>query len=338
MSLTSQAKLEMAMVENNSKQALAAEVTAMVRFAASIQVIAGVPTMQLEFDNRLLANRFADAISTLFKREAYPVTRGVSQKRSAKSVVLRINDRVAELLRRIGMITPSGYMVRGLPPHIVSGTDEDAEAVWRGAFLMQGSIGDPSRSAIIEVACPCPEVAMAMVGFARRLNVTAKSKKSRGQDKVYIRGADNIGTLLNRLGAYSTRVSWEKEFSSREESSTVNRLPNFDDANLRRSARAAVAAALRVERALEILGDDVPEHLAQAGHLRTEHRQASLEELGRLADPQLTKDAVAGRIRRLLSMADKRAEELGIDDTNAAVDEAYVEKALEALDFPSEEL
>ena len=33
----------------------------------------------------------------------------------------------------------------------------------------------------------------------------------------------------------------------------------------------------------------------------------SLEELGALADPPLTKDAIAGRIRRLLALADKRA-------------------------------
>ena len=96
---------------------------------------------------------------------------------------------------------------------------------------------------------------------------------------------------------------------------------NFDDANLRRSARAAVTAAARVERAMEILGDEVPEHLADAGSLRVQHRQASLEELGRLAEPQMTKDAVAGRIRRLLSMADRRAQELGIPDTNEAIND-----------------
>jgi hypothetical protein len=33
----------------------------------------------------------------------------------------------------------------------------------------------------------------------------------------------------------------------------------------------------------------------------------------------LTKDAIAGRIRRLLAMADKRAEELGIPDTEASL-------------------
>ena len=47
----------------------------------------------------------------------------------------------------------------------------------------------------------------------------------------------------------------------REVRATANRLANFDDANLRRSARAAVAAGARVQRRLEILGEEVPEHL-----------------------------------------------------------------------------
>jgi DNA-binding protein WhiA len=78
-----------------------------------------------------------------------------------------------------------------------------------------------------------------------------------------------------------------------------------------------VVAGARVKRALEILGEDIPDHLLEAGRLRTEHSQASLEELGALADPPMTKDAIAGRIRRLLAMADKRASDLGIPDTEA---------------------
>lgn len=105
----------------------------------------------------------------------------------------------------------------------------------------------------------------------------------------------------------------------REVRAQAHRLANFDDANLRRSVRAAVAASTRVQRALEILGDDVPEHLRVAGMLRVEHRQASLEELGKLHDPPLTKDAVAGRIRRLLSTADKVAKEQGIPNTESAL-------------------
>jgi DNA-binding protein WhiA len=100
---------------------------------------------------------------------------------------------------------------------------------------------------------------------------------------------------------------------------TANRLANFDDANLRRSARAAVAAGARLQRAFEILGEELPDHLRQAGELRLAHKQASLEELGQLHEPALTKDAIAGRIRRLLAMADKRALDLGIPGTDANV-------------------
>ena len=115
----------------------------------------------------------------------------------------------------------------------------------------------------------------------------------------------------------------------REVRASANRLANFDDANLRRSARAAVAAGARVERALEILGDDVPEHLRAAGVLRVENKQASLEELGQLHDPPLTKDAVAGRIRRLLATADKRAAELGIAGTEANLSADLLEQVTE---------
>jgi len=48
------------------------------------------------------------------------------------------------------------------------------------------------------------------------------------------------------------------------------------------------------------------------------HQHASLEELGRLAVPPLTKDAVAGRLRRLLSLADRVAHETGVPDTASA--------------------
>ena len=70
-----------------------------------------------------------------------------------------------------------------------------------------------------------------------------------------------------------------------------------------------------MRRALEILGDEVPDHLRQAGELRLKHRDASLDDLGRLASPPLTKDAIAGRIRRLLALADKVASERGIPGT-----------------------
>ncbi|MBA2309062.1 MAG: DNA-binding protein WhiA, partial [Pseudonocardiales bacterium] len=201
----------------------------------------------------------------------------------------------------------------------VSGDLSDAEAAWRGAFLAHGSLTEPGRSSALEFTCPGPEAALALVGAARRIGVAAKAREVRGADRVVVRDGDAISALLTRLGAHTSMLAWEERRMRREVRATANRLANFDDANLRRSARAAVAAAARVERALDLLGDDVPGHLLAAGKLRVEHTQASLEELGQLADPPMTKDAIAGRIRRLLHMADRKAVDLGVADTNSAV-------------------
>jgi DNA-binding protein WhiA len=117
----------------------------------------------------------------------------------------------------------------------------------------------------LEVTCPGPEAALALVGVARRLGIQAKAREVRGVDRVVIRDGDAIGQLLTRLGAHESLMAWEERRMRREVRATANRLANFDDANLRRSARAAVAAGARVERALEILGDEVPDHLMMAG-------------------------------------------------------------------------
>jgi DNA-binding protein WhiA len=225
------------------------------------------------------------------------------------------------LARRAGLIDPKGRPVRGLPAHLISSTIQEAQAVWRGAFLAHGSLTDPGRSASLEITAPGNEAAMALVGVARRLGVAAKAREVRGVHRVVVRDGEAIAAMLTQMGAHSNALKWEEARLRREVRATANRLANFDDANLRRSAQAAVAAGARVKRALEILGSDIPDHLRYAGELRLKFKDASLDELGHHANPPMTKDAVAGRIRRLLAMADKKAEELGIPATDADLPE-----------------
>lgn len=318
--LSDQAKEELIKVSVPRQSARIAELAAVIRFAGAIDAVAGRVVVDIEVGEEALAHRVAAEIKDLCGVESQVLDLGpVNSSRKAPRQVVRVADNADNLIRRVGLVTRSGHQVRGLPPHIIAGSIADSEAAWRGAFLAAGSLSDPGRTSGLEVACPCQEASLALVGCARRLGLSAKTKETRGVEKVVIRDGDAVGALLSRMGAHATRLLWDQKRQCRESRPVGNRLANFDDANLRRSARAAVAAAARVERAMAILGDDVPDHLAQAGQLRVQHRQASLEELGRLADPQMTKDAVAGRIRRLLSMADKRAEELGMPDTSVAV-------------------
>jgi cell division protein WhiA len=317
--MTAEVKDELSRLVVTSVSARRAEVASLLRFAGGLHIVSGRVVVEAEVDLGSTARRLRKDIYELYGYSAAVHVLSAGGIRRSTRYVVRVAKDGEALARQTGLLDLRGRPVRGLPAQVVGGSVADAEAAWRGAFLAHGSLTEPGRSSALEVSCPGPEAALALVGAARRLGVGAKAREVRGVDRVVVRDGEAIGSLLTRMGAQDTRLVWEERRMRREVRATANRLANFDDANLRRSARAAVAAAARVERALEILGAGVPDHLAAAGRLRVEHRQASLEELGRLAEPPMTKDAVAGRIRRLLSMADRKAEQDGVADTESAV-------------------
>lgn len=319
MAMTSSVKDELSRIPIARMSARKSEVATMLRFAGALHLIGGHIVIEAELDTGAAARRLRKEIAEIFGHgsEVQMVAGGGLRKGSR--YLVRVARDGEGLARRAGLIDLRGRPVRGLPHHVVAGGIADAEAAWRGAFLAHGSLTEPGRACALEITCPSTESALALVGVGRRLGVSSKAREVRGADRVVIRDGDMISALLTRLGAHESVMAWEERRMRREVRATANRLANFDDANLRRSARAAVAAGARVQRALEILKDDAPDHLLEAGRLRLEHNQASLEELGALSDPVMTKDAVAGRIRRLLAMADKKASELGVPDTESAV-------------------
>jgi DNA-binding protein WhiA len=315
--LTADVKEELAKLEVSKTTVRAAELATILRFSGGLHMISNRIAVESELDSATVARRVRKDLAELYgvRSEAAVIT--ASGARRTNQYVVRVVDGGETLARQTGLLDARRRPIRGLPNKLTTGSVEEIAAVWRGAFLAAGSLTDPGRSAALEITCPGNEAAMALVGAAGRLHVAAKSREVRGVHRVVIRDGEAIGTMLVHMGATASVEAWEQLRQRREVRATANRLVNFDDANLRRSAQAAVAACARVERALEILDDTTPKHLRYAGELRLRFRDSSLDELGHHADPPMTKDAVAGRIRRLLAMADKRATDLNIPGTDA---------------------
>ncbi|QAV69451.1 DNA-binding protein WhiA [Salinibacterium sp. UTAS2018] len=318
MALTAEVKDELARIQLGKTSERAAELATILRFSGGLHLISGRIAVESEVESELLARRVRRDIAELYgvRSEISRVASSGGGRRT-NNLLVRVLDGGETLARQTGLLDARRRPIRGLPNRVTTGGRGELAAVWRGAFLAAGSLTDPGRSAALEVTCPGNEAAMALVGAAGRLRVAAKAREVRGVHRVVVRDGEAISAMLTIMGANTTVVSWNELRQRREVRATANRLVNFDDANLRRSAQAAVAACARVERALEILSDDVPQHLRYAGELRLSHRDSSLDELGHHADPPMTKDAVAGRIRRLLAMADKRASDLGVAGTEA---------------------
>lgn len=317
MALTADVKDELARLEISKTTVRAAELATILRFSGGLHLISGRIAVESELDSPAIVHRVRKDLAELYGVRSEAAVTSTSGVRRANQYLVRVLDGGETLARQTGLLDARRRPIRGLPNRLTTGSRDELAAVWRGAFLASGSLTDPGRSAALEITCPANEAAMALVGAAGRLHVSAKAREVRGVHRVVIRDGEAISAMLVHMGAAESVKAWEEMRQRREVRATANRLVNFDDANLRRSAQAAVAACARVERALEILDGNVPEHLRYAGDLRLRFRDSSLDELGHHAEPPMTKDAVAGRIRRLLAMADKRASDLGIPGTDA---------------------
>lgn len=235
----------------------------------------------------------------------YPARPRVLQREQFWSVRLGVG--AERLLAQAGMVDRSGRRMRGLSPKIVSGPREVLAGAWRGAFLIAGSItGGTTTRHTLRVACPTIEVAVALAGAARRLGGQARATTHvQHGHQVLMRGGDSIAHLFIQIGAVTAAEKIRAEMRAKPTRPEGARGPeSFSTANRERARAAAEEMRTKVSHALDALGDRAPQHLAEAGRLRIDHPDMTLEELAKQVDPPLTKDAIAGRIRRLINLAD----------------------------------
>jgi cell division protein WhiA len=287
-----------------------AEACALLRFAHGLRIVGGRVVVRAELDTGVVAHRLGTQISELYGQTPTigVVSAGVSGP-GGRYVVEVLRDGQG-LGRQSGLLDRWGRPVRGLAPPVVSGGVCDAEAIWRGAFLACGSLTEANRAPALEIISPGPEATLALIGAARRLGVTAETRRVFDAERVVVRDAAAIIALLTRLGAPCSALAWQHHRIHCQARPRTDQPAAFGDANHHRATQAATEVTARVQRAFEVLGQDIPEHLLLAGRLRLDHPRASLDELGRLADPPMTKDTIAGRLRRLLVLADKHTHHL----------------------------
>jgi len=281
-----------------------AEIATVLRLSAAVGRRDGRLVVVADLAEGVAARRLHTLITAAF---GYPVRlQSLPAPRPGRPDRYRVSvggADAAELARRVGAVDGHGRLVRGLPPAVIGGPACDAAAVWRAAVLTSGELTWPGHRIPLQVYSPDQVVALALVGAARRLGVTARSAEAHGRWRVAVPDDAQVVALLDRIGAAAGARGWQHSAPPPAPPSALG----SDGVNLQRAAAAGLTAAARVRAALAVLGDDAPAHLLDTGRLRLAHPQATLQQLGAWADPPLSKDAVAGRIRRLLALADARA-------------------------------
>src|SRR4030081_280597 len=199
--MTAEVKDELSRLAVNSVSARRAQGASLLRFAGGLHIVSGRVVVEAEVDLGIIARRLRKDIYDLYGYNAVVHVLSASGIRKSTRYVVRVAKDGEALARQTGLLDLRGRPVRGLPAQVVGGSVADAEAAWRGAFLAHGSLTEPGRSSALEVSCPGPEAALALVGAARRLGVSAKAREVRGHGRAGGAGAGGEGGPLHTLGA-----------------------------------------------------------------------------------------------------------------------------------------
>lgn len=221
-------------------------------------------------------------------------------------------DRVNDILETLRLLdSRQAFGIRRGISHKIVARDCCRRAFLRGAFLGGGSLNNPERGYHMEFVAQNQEQAEGIEKILNKYELGARTVARKAQFVVYLKESEKIVTLLTLLGAHQAVCELENVRIIKDMRNSVNRLVNFETANV---TKTADAAARQVE-AIEFLRDSVGlEHLSaglrQMAEVRLSHKEATLAELGELMDPPMGKSGVNNRLRRLEAMAlQMRADE-----------------------------
>ena len=178
-------------------------------------------------------------------------------------------------------------------------------AYLRGAFLLAGSVSDPSKSYHFEIVFQREEDAEMVASLMGSLGFEAKLSTRKKRYLVYLKEGEQISDALGAMGATGSLMKLENARILRDIAGNVNRQVNFETANLIKTAVAAGRQTEDIRFIEETIGiGSLPQSLQQTAMLRLAMPDASLQELAGCVDPPVGRSGINHRLHRLSEIAE----------------------------------
>ncbi|MBT9167619.1 MAG: Sporulation transcription regulator WhiA [Syntrophomonadaceae bacterium] len=301
-----QAKNELTRREFGRECCLAAELIAFIRLSGNIQISGKRLSLNVVTSNSAIARRIFSLFKQLFCLSSELLVRRKIRLRKNNVYLIRISEsfRVREVLTELGLMC-GGVFVQELDERIKKGKC-CSRAYLRGAFLAAGSVSNPENSYHLEIFTDYQQQASDLAALIETFRLKAKVITRKNGYLVYLKDSEQIVAFLNVIGAHSALLNFENVRILKDIRNRINRLVNFETANVNKMVDAAVKQA-EVIRAIEdsigLAALEPP--LQQLAELRLQHPEASLQELGEMLDPKLGKSGVNHRMRKLEKISKK---------------------------------
>lgn len=184
-------------------------------------------------------------------------------------------------------------------------------AFLRGAFLAGGSLNDPKTGYHLEIASPSEPYAKAIKDVMDSFGLKARYFQRKNHFVIYLKGGEEIGEFLRIIAAHNALLIFENIRVVKGVRNKINRLVNCETANLTKTVFASHEQIHNIKLIEEKIGlINLPPSLFQAAQLRLSFPEATMQELGDLAVPPLSKSSINHRLRRINALAEKIKESI----------------------------
>ena len=305
-----QAKNELARRELGKECCQTAEITAFIRLSGNIQISGKRLTLNVVTSNPAVARRIFTLFKQTFNFSSELLVRRKIRLRKNNVYLVRISEslRVREVLARLNLMRDS-VLIQELDKTIRQ-SKCCRRAYLRGAFLAAGSVSNPENSYHLEIYTDYQKQADDIAALIDTFGLAAKVTARKNGYLVYIKDSEQIVEFLNVIGAHNALLNFENVRILKDIRNRINRLVNFETANVNKTVEAAVKQAEAIRIIDQFAGlESLEEPLQQLASLRIQNPEASLQELGEMLNPPLGKSGVNHRMRKLEKIAKKFQKE-----------------------------
>lgn len=177
-------------------------------------------------------------------------------------------------------------------------------AYLRGSLLGGGIISNPQKNYHLELISGSQSTAEAVISVLADFDLHAKYLERKNSYSAYLKDAQSISEVLTITGAHSCMLELENARMLKDIRNTVNRQINFENANIDKVVRSAMAQIENIQLIAQYQGlDSLSPPLQEAAHLRLSYPEAPLSELASMSNG-LSRSGINNRLRKLAEIAD----------------------------------
>ena len=191
-------------------------------------------------------------------------------------------------------------------PESLINNDEKRRAFLRGVFLGSGYMSDPKESYHLEISSTniafLESLQKLLKEYSLDFNLSTRQKK----DILYLKNGGKIADFLSLIGAFQSVLKLQDIRAFKELNNKINRQMNSDFANMDKTALASRRQREAIQKIIKRNHwNQLNNNLKSIALKRIEFPEESLQELGQLMDPPLSKSGVNYRLNQILKIAEE---------------------------------